>query len=79
MIVLKIFLAGWVILIVAIGLNALAGRVGILTWYPFFEEAAKNGLLKAFEKTPLLSKIFLLFIYPGLLGLTSYLFLKFFK
>lgn len=79
MIILKIFLTGWVILVVAIGLNALAGRLGIMTWYPFFEEAAKNGLLRAFEKTPLLSKLFLLVIYPALLGFCAYLFLKVMK
>ena len=76
---MKVFLTGWVILIVAIGLNFLAGRLGITTWYPFFDDANKMGILKAFEKTSLLSKIFLLGIYPALLGLFSYLFLKFFK
>lgn len=76
---LKVFVVGWIILIVAIVLNALVGRIGITTWYPFFDEAGKIGLLKAFIKTSLISKLFLVVIYPALLGLTGYYALKFFK
>jgi hypothetical protein len=77
--IIRVFLVGWVILVVAIGLNFLAGRLGITTWYPFFDDANKMGIFKAFEKTSLLSKIFLLGIYPALLGLSSYLILKILK
>lgn len=78
-IVLKIFLAGWVILIVAIALNSLAVKFGISTWYPFLESIGENGLVKSFKEVSIISKLFLFLIYPFLLGAAGYLVLKYFK
>ena len=72
----KIFLAGWVVLVIAILLNLLAQRIGITTWYPFIEEVGKIGVAKAFGKLSFLSTLFLFILYPALLGLAAFLVLK---
>jgi hypothetical protein len=77
--IIKIFLAGWAVLIAAILLNLIAGRLGIESWYPFVEQAGKDGFLKAFSKASFISKLFLFVIYPALLGLTAYLSFKLFR
>lgn len=74
--VLKIFLAGWAILIVAIALNLLAQRLGITTWYPFIGDAGKIGFTAALSKLSFWSVLFLFFLYPTLLGLTAFFVLK---
>lgn len=55
------FLAGYLVLAVAIGLNALAIQWGIPTWYGLFE-GASIGVIDG---------LFLFFIYPFLLGLSA--------
>lgn len=75
----KIFLLGWLILLVAILLNVIAARLGIDTWYPFLNNAGKVGFLRAMSESTILSKLFLFVIYPLALGLTAYLFLLKFK
>ncbi len=77
--VVKIFILGWVILLVAILLNVVATRLGIDTWYPFLNNAGKVGFLKAISENSILSKLFLFIIYPLLLGITAYLFLSRFR
>lgn len=77
--ILKLFLAGWVILVAAILLNFLAIKFGISTWYPFTDSISKNGFLKVFKELSLVSKLFLFIIYPFLLGLSGFLVLKFIK
>jgi len=77
--IIKIFVVGWGILIVAIILNFIAVRLEIWTWYQFVEEAMKSGTLKAFTSTSTSSKLFLVVIYPLLLGLSSFLILQKFK
>lgn len=76
MMILKIFLAGWIILVVAIVLNYIAARIGIITWYPFLDEVGKEGFMKAFLGSSFLSKLFLFAIYPFLLGVSAYLVFK---
>lgn len=73
---IKVFLTGWIILIVAIIVNYIAIRMGILTWYAFLEDAVKVGNIKAFIGSSFSSKLFLFIIYPVVLGLTAYLFIK---
>jgi hypothetical protein len=73
---IKIFITGWLILIVAILINIVEIKFGIYTWYSFIQEGQKIGFLKAFIQTSLLSKIFLFLVYPFLLGLVGYFFLK---
>jgi len=71
--IFKIFIVGWAILLVAIILNILASRMGIDTWYPFFSNVEKIGVVKAFAKTSFISKLFLFIIYPSLLGLVAFI------
>ncbi len=73
------FLAGWILLLVAILLNGLANKLGIDTWYPFLNEVSKSGFVKSLSKTSYLSKLFLFIIYPGLLGVTALLVAKILK
>lgn len=75
--ILKVFLTGWGILIAAIILNIIALRLGITTWYPFFEEINKTGFNKAFSGLSFISKFFLIVIYPLGLGAIAYLILRF--
>ncbi len=79
MVILKIFLAGWVILLIAIFLNFLAVKLDISTWYPFTESISKNGFVKAFKEITLVSKLFLFIIYPFLLGLSGFMVLRYLK
>lgn len=74
--IVKILLAGWVILFVAILLNIIAVRLGITTWYPFIENIGKTDPIKSFVNLTLISKLFIFLIYPGLLGACAYLFFR---
>lgn len=73
---IKILVAGFVILIVAILANIVALKAGVSTWYPFLNEVSKMGFAKAFVETSLVSKIFLFIIYPLLLGLSAFIVLE---
>jgi len=69
---IKIYLIGLAILITAILANWLASFLGIETWYSFLIEVNKSGLT-ATLKSKWASLIFLLIIYPSLLGLSAFL------
>jgi len=74
---LKVFAVGFGILVAAIVVNFLANYLGIETWHSFLSLIQKIGLLSAIkEKWQHL--IFLVFIYPFVLGLAAYLVLNFF-
>lgn len=77
--VLKIFLTGWIILVVAIALNFIAVKLGVDTWFSYINEIGKVGIVKAFSNSTIISKLFLFIIYPFILGLTAYLVLKIIK
>ena len=70
---IKIFLTGFVILIVAALVNIVALKAGISTWYPFLNDVSKIGFVKAFVETSFVSKVFLFIIYPLLLGLSAFI------
>jgi hypothetical protein len=74
----QIFITGWGILLVAIVLNFLANYLGIETWYSFLGLVRESDFLKV-VKDNWLSLIFLVLIYPFLLGLTAHYILKIFK
>lgn len=73
---IKIILAGFVILIVAVLANVVALKAGVSTWYPFLNDVSKMGFVRAFIETSLISKIFLFLIYPLLLGLSAFIVLE---
>lgn len=73
--ILQIFIIGIGILIVAIVVNIFATLMGLETWYSFIIYAQKNGLAHSLSaKWPHL--LFLVFIYPFILGLTAYYLFK---
>lgn len=73
MLVLKIFLAGWLVLLGAIVINAAAGALGLPGWYDLLRSVGQAGLLNALRAAGLMGLVFLLLIYPALLGALAYL------
>lgn len=76
---LKIFITGCCILIVALLFNSLESYLKIDTWYSFIQNIQKNGISKAISQTSPISKTFLFIIYPFVLGLTGYIALRLLK
>jgi hypothetical protein len=66
--IIFIFILGISILIAALLLNFLAGKLGLNTWYDFVKDPGK---------TTVLSYVWLFVIYPFGLGLAAYLVSKF--
>jgi hypothetical protein len=73
MLLIKIYLAGMTVLIAAIGLNLLANLFGLSTWYDFLGEVSQQGLMAALRRLSALDYLFLIVVYPFLLGLAAYL------
>jgi hypothetical protein len=77
-VIFKIFSVGLGILLAAMVVNFLAKSTGLETWYSFIEQIQKSGLVNTLKsKWPHL--IFLVFIYPFVLGLVGYFFFKLFE
>jgi len=72
---IKIFLVGLGILVFAILTNLIANLLGIETWYSFINNSRENGLLYSI-KSKWLHLMFLIFIYPLILGSSAYFFYK---
>ena len=72
MTILKIYLAGLVVLVGAIVLNVLAGWLGLTTWYEFLRSVTQSGILEAVKALPIWDWLFLLAIYPACLGAFAY-------
>lgn len=70
--VVKIFIIGWVILIVALIVNGVALKIGIDTWYSFAGEISRTGFKKAFLNTSFFAKVFLFVLYPLILGVSAW-------
>jgi hypothetical protein len=73
MLLLKIFLAGLVVLIAAVVLNLLANVIGLPTWYSFLNQASEQGFYPAVHDLKAIEFLFLILLYPLLLGLAAYL------
>lgn len=69
--ILKIFLIGTFVLVAALVVNILVGILGISTWYDFIINVEQNGFFSAIEKEVLPSIVFLIFIYPLILGVVA--------
>ena len=65
---LKYLVYGWVILIVAIVVNALSSQFGVSTWYSYARSISSVGFYEATLSLPVLNIIFLYFVYPSILG-----------
>lgn len=72
MVLLRIYVAGLAVLVGAIALNVLAGMIGLATWYSLLGSAGEVGVLAAIKRLTLADGLFLLVIYPGLLGACAY-------
>jgi hypothetical protein len=66
---IKIFLIGWIILIVAILLNGMISKLGIMGWYDFLNLLVEKGMV-IFETMRWKDYLWLFVIYPFLLGLS---------
>jgi hypothetical protein len=74
--ILKIYLAGLVVLAGAIALNVLAGWIGLATWYEFLRSMTQTGVLEAIKALRVWDWLFLLAIYPACLGACAYVVLR---
>lgn len=67
---LKIYIIGLFILIAAILLNALAARMGLVSWYDFLTRMTSEGRA-VFADIRWLDYFWLFILYPFLLGLAG--------
>ena len=65
---LKIYIIGICILLIAIIANVIVGRCGISTWYDFGPEFFRRGLI-VIKEVGALSSLWLFIFYPLVLGL----------
>jgi hypothetical protein len=73
LLLMKIYLAGMAVLVAAIGLNLLANLLGLSTWYDFLGAVSQEGLMAALRRLSVLDYLFLIVVYPFLLGLAAYI------
>ena len=65
---LKIYLIGLCVLLVAILANVFAGKLGIITWYDFGSGFFRRPLI-AIQDIGILNILWLFLLYPFILGL----------
>lgn len=63
----KIYFTGLIVLISAIILNVVSGKIGITGWYDFLTGLVADGR-KIFGSLTFLDYAWLIFLYPFLLG-----------
>lgn len=73
MVILRFYLVGFVILIIAIAMNMLARGFGVATWYDFLNQVSDIGLTSALQHLHLFDYLFLILIYPLVLGGAAFL------
>lgn len=71
MVIIKIFLSGFIILFAAIIFNWIAAKFGITGWYEFLNRLSVEGKA-VFPTLSPLSIAWLFLIYPFLLGLSCW-------
>ena len=75
-IITKCFLAGWAILLIAILLNYICNQLKVSTWYDFLLHWGEHGIQDAWASLNWISLLYLLLIYPVVLGVSGYLMFK---
>ena len=65
---LRIYIIGICILLIAIITNIIVGRLGISTWYDFGPQFFKRGFI-VMKEVGLLSSVWLFILYPLVLAL----------
>jgi|TARA_B100001093_G_scaffold508406_1_gene570570 hypothetical protein len=68
----RIYFCGLCVLIIAIIVNVLVKKIGVLTWYDFVTIFLDNGF-QSLIQVGLLSFCWLFIVYPLTLGLTYFL------
>ncbi|MFO7941666.1 MAG: hypothetical protein R6U92_03360 [Bacillota bacterium] len=76
MIALRLLIYGFAVLLVAILANAVAWMLGWSTWYDYLGAMAGEGIVPATLSLTAVELGFLFFIYPIILGLPVYLFVR---
>lgn len=69
---LRYYIIGFCILLIAILVNSLALKLGFKTWYDLIEELSTNGLY-TLKTISILDGIWLFVLYPLCLGLGSWI------
>jgi hypothetical protein len=69
---LRLYIIGIAILIIAILANGLVLKLGITSWYDFINRLSDNGL-SAFKKITIIDYLWLFIGYPLVLGLGYWL------
>ncbi len=64
---LRIYVIGLLILIIAIAANVIANAIGISTWYSFIEQIISKGF-GAFKEAGFINLLWLFLLYPIILG-----------
>lgn len=65
---LRIYIIGVCILLIAIIANVVIGKIGLSTWYDFGPQFFKRGFV-VIKEVSFLSSIWLFFLYPIVLAL----------
>ena len=65
---LRIYIIGVCILLIAIIFNVIVGKLGISTWYDFGPQFFKRGLI-VIKEVGILSSVWLFILYPLVLAL----------
>jgi hypothetical protein len=73
MIIAKIYGWGLIILFAAVLVNGAAAWIGLPSWYDFFRTAGELGVRRAAGQAGVAGMVFLLLVYPFLLGTAAYL------
>ena len=69
----KLIIAGYCILIIAIFANTFANTIGLCTWYDLWLNAIEKGIIKAILSNNVFELIWLFLIYPIILALGGFL------
>lgn len=75
---LKLYVIGIIVLVVAIFANVLAGVLGFLSWYDAILSIQKNGAA-AFKQWKITDYLWLFILYPLILGAAGYYGLKLYE
>lgn len=74
----KLFIVGWTVLIAAIIANGMAAILGLKSWYDLIALLNEHGI-KAFSFLSFFDFLWLLVVYPLLLGGAAVLIFRFLK
>lgn len=66
--IIRIYITGVIVVLVAIIVNAAVEFIGLENWYGFLMNIAEHGLLSAVSEAGVVSLLFLFVIYPLTLG-----------